>query len=83
MELVVLLLVYTAGVAVVLVIANIDLANQNQGAVVAGPPVELAQVVPIIQTRCTACHSATPSDAHFKTPPKGIAFDTPGEAARC
>ena len=76
------LLVYAAGVALVLVIASIDLSNQNQGVVVAGPPVELAQVVPIIQTRCTACHSATPSDAHFKTAPKGIAFDTSEEIAR-
>jgi len=76
------LLVYAVGIAVVLVIASIDLSNQNQGVVVAGPPVELAQVVPIIQTRCTACHSSTPSDAHFKAPPKGIAFDTPEQIAQ-
>ena len=76
------LLVYAAGIAVVLAIASVDLSGQNQGVVVSGPPVELAQVVPIIQTRCTACHSATPSDAHFNTAPKGIAFDTPEEIAR-
>jgi uncharacterized membrane protein len=76
------LLVYAAGIAVVLTIASIDLSNQNQGVVVAGPPVDLAQVVPIIQTRCTACHSSTPSDAHFKAPPKGIAFDTPEQIAQ-
>src|SRR5215475_421307 len=76
------LLVYAVGIAAVLVIASIDLSNQNQGVVVAGPPVDLAQVVPIIQTRCTACHSATPSDAHFKAPPKGIAFDTPEQIAQ-
>jgi uncharacterized membrane protein len=71
------LLVYAAGVAVTLVIVGIDLSRRGEAKLTEGPPVELAQVVPIIESRCVACHSATPSDAHFKTAPKGIAFDTP------
>ncbi|HZF35144.1 MAG TPA: hypothetical protein VE914_15210, partial [Candidatus Angelobacter sp.] len=47
-----------------------------------GGPVQLAEVVTIIQNRCVACHSATPSDGSFKGPPKGIAFDTPEEIER-
>jgi uncharacterized membrane protein len=48
----------------------------------AGPPVQLAEIVPIIQQRCLSCHSATPSDANFKKPPKGITFDTPEQIDR-
>ena len=48
----------------------------------AGPPVTLAEIVPIIQQRCLSCHSATPSDANFKKPPKGITFDTPEQIDR-
>jgi uncharacterized membrane protein len=59
------------------VIVGIDLSRRGEAKLTEGPPVELAQVVPIIESRCVACHSATPSDAHFKTAPKGIAFDTP------
>ena len=47
-----------------------------------GPPVQLADIVPIIQQRCLSCHSATPSDANFKKPPKGITFDTPEQIDR-
>jgi uncharacterized membrane protein len=44
--------------------------------------VATAEIVPIIQNRCVACHSAAPSDAGFKAPPKGIAFDSPAEIER-
>lgn len=33
--------------------------------------------VAIIQTRCAACHSETPTQPGFNVPPKGIVFDTP------
>jgi uncharacterized membrane protein len=45
-------------------------------------PVAFAQVEPIFQQRCAGCHSAKPSDATYKAPPKGVAFDTPDEIKR-
>jgi uncharacterized membrane protein len=76
------LLVYAAGIAISLVIVSMDLANRNTRAAADGGPVQLAEVVTVIQNRCVACHSATPSDGSFKGPPKGIAFDTPEEIER-
>ena len=76
------LLVYAAGIAISLVIVSMGLANRNTSAAAGGGPVQLAEVVTIIQNRCVACHSATPSDGSFKGPPKGIAFDTPEEIER-
>jgi len=76
------LLVYAAGIAVSLVIVSLDLSNRNRGAAAGGEPVPLADVVTIIQNRCVACHSATPSDGSFAGPPKGIAFDTPEQIER-
>ncbi|MGH6931629.1 MAG: urate hydroxylase PuuD [Dongiaceae bacterium] len=71
------LLVYAAGVVVALVMFSIEISSRNGAALTAGPPASLAEVVPIIQNRCVSCHSASPSDAGFRTPPKGIIFDTP------
>jgi uncharacterized membrane protein len=76
------LLVYAAGIAVSLVIVSMDLANRNRSAAAGGEPAQLAEVVTVIQNRCVACHSATPSDGSFKGPPKGIAFDTPEQIER-
>jgi len=76
------LLVCAAGIAISLVIVSMDLANRNRSAAAGGEPVQLAEVVTVIQNRCVACHSATPSDGSFKGPPKGIAFDTPEEVER-
>jgi uncharacterized membrane protein len=76
------LLVYAAGIAVSLVIVSMDLANRNRSAALGGESVQLAEVVTVIQNRCVACHSVTPSDGSFKGPPKGIAFDTPEEIER-
>ena len=76
-------------VGVVLVVANVVLLEAPEGlpqaagpAAPAGPPVQLAEIVPIIQQHCLSCHSATPSDANFKKPPKGITFDTPEQIDR-
>ena len=33
----------------------------------------------VIDRRCTACHSATPSDASLGVMPGGVAFDTPAQ----
>ena len=76
------LLVYAAGIAVSLVVISMDLASRNTSAVAGGEPVQLAEAATVIQNRCVACHSATPSDGSFHGPPKGIAFDTPEEIER-
>ncbi len=41
--------------------------------------VPFAQVAAIVAQRCAVCHSMTPTDASFSSPPAGIAFDTPGQ----
>jgi uncharacterized membrane protein len=86
-----------AVVGIVIVVANVALLEAPEpgmpaastgstagggAAAPAGPPVQLAEIVPIIQQRCLSCHSATPSDAAFKKPPKGITFDTPEQIDR-
>ncbi len=76
------LLVYVAGIAISLVIISMDLASRNTSVATGGEPAQLAEVVTVIQNRCVACHSATPSDGSFTGPPKGIAFDTPEEIER-
>ena len=44
--------------------------------------VDLVEAAAIIQQRCITCHSAVPTDAFFKAPPKGIAFDSAAEIRR-
>jgi uncharacterized membrane protein len=45
-------------------------------------PVTFAEVQAIMAHRCLSCHSATPTDAAYRVPPKGIAFDTPDQIQR-
>ncbi len=41
--------------------------------------VSFTQIQPIIQQRCTTCHSAHPTDNVFKTAPLGAMFDSPSQ----
>ncbi len=43
----------------------------------AAPPVSYATVTSILQTRCTQCHSKTPTSELFAAAPNGVLFDTP------
>jgi len=49
-------------------------------------PVTFEEGVAVIQVRCAVCHSASPTQPGFTSPPKGVVFDTPelvvGQAAR-
>jgi uncharacterized membrane protein len=45
-------------------------------------PVSFDQVRVVIAHRCASCHAAVPSDPAYKSPPKGIAFDTPDQIER-
>jgi uncharacterized membrane protein len=40
-------------------------------------PEDFTRVESIFRARCTPCHSASPTQPGFMTPPKGIEFDTP------
>lgn len=40
-------------------------------------PVAFTEVAEIMHTRCTPCHSTTPTDATYKAAPNGVMFDTP------
>ena len=42
-------------------------------------PVAFDQVEKIVNTRCISCHSSTPTDAVWCSPPNDIVFDTPDE----
>lgn len=45
----------------------------------AAAPVTFAEARSVIDRRCTACHSAQPSDMTFGAAPGGVLFDTPGQ----
>ena len=42
-------------------------------------PAEAPAVVAVITQRCQTCHSASPRQAGFNAPPKGVVFDTPAQ----
>jgi uncharacterized membrane protein len=42
-----------------------------------GPPVTFAEANDILARRCRTCHSSTPTDDVFHSPPNGVTFDTP------
>jgi uncharacterized membrane protein len=42
-----------------------------------GAAVPIGEVVAIVEQRCAVCHSMTPTNPSFSSPPAGIAFDTP------
>ena len=69
-----------AVLAVVMIVSTMNFSSPSLPA--DAPPVTMAQVQPIFQQRCQACHSAHPTDPGYRAPPKGIAFDTPEEIQR-
>ena len=54
------------------------MAARDGGATAAAPrAVSFAEVRPIIDRRCAACHSQSPSITDFGPTPAGVSFDTP------
>jgi uncharacterized membrane protein len=47
-----------------------------------GPPVTFADVVAIVQARCTSCHGAEPTFAGFPAAPAGVELDRPEQIVR-
>ncbi len=48
----------------------------------AGQAVAEADVMAVVRTHCTACHSARPTHESFSEAPKGVMLDTPAEVRR-
>lgn len=60
-----------------LAVLAIAIAIRPAEAEPAGDAVSFAQVATIVEQRCAVCHSMTPTDPSFSSPPAGVAFDTP------
>jgi uncharacterized membrane protein len=54
-------------------------AWKPSGEVVVADRVLTADALAIVQTRCTSCHSATPTNESFEAAPGGIMFDIAGQ----
>ncbi len=57
-------------------------APRVQADVSSQPVLSDAQAAALVQTRCSACHSASPSDDVFTAAPSGVMFDTPEQILR-
>src|SRR5688572_5617194 len=72
------------GLAIVLALASVTYVTLEKGsgagsappAPAAAGPAAFADVEPILATHCTACHSARPTHAEFKSPPLGMVLDS-------
>ncbi|MCP4008090.1 MAG: urate hydroxylase PuuD [Proteobacteria bacterium] len=60
----------------ILLAASIVVAAPKPAAPVSGEAVSFAEVKQIVVSRCTACHSQTPTQAGFASAPSGILLDT-------
>ena len=65
------------GVALLIGLTAPVMVSQAAAQEAAGDVVSFAEIAPIIATRCAVCHSATPTQRGYRTPPNGVAFDTP------
>jgi uncharacterized membrane protein len=74
-----LALTIVAGFVALLVLGRPNVGRSSASVVGAPPPaqVSFADARSIIDRRCTACHSATPSIAEFGPSPGGVSFDDP------
>jgi uncharacterized membrane protein len=45
----------------------------------AGPPPTFAAVQAIVANRCAPCHSSSPTEPGYSSPPAGIVFETPAQ----
>ena len=46
-----------------------------------GERVAFAKLQDVLNARCVGCHAATPTQAGFAQPPKGVVLETPGQIA--
>ncbi len=64
---------------VVLVVLAVAIRPDDSGTTTA--KVTLVQVAPVIAQRCAPCHSLTPTQDGFSSPPAGVVFQTPEQIA--
>ena len=65
---------WTIPVIAIALLSAVMLTEPEVSTLPAGLKVSDAEVMEIVQNRCTACHAAVPTDATIKQPPKGIMF---------
>ena len=53
----------------------------NGGGTAGAETVEFAQVAPVIDQRCAACHALSPTQPGFSSPPAGVVLETPAQIA--
>jgi uncharacterized membrane protein len=72
------------GAALIALLALIIFTAPKQNSTPAGDskPVLFSEIDIIFKTRCTTCHSASPTDKVFITAPNGVRFDTPDEIVK-
>jgi uncharacterized membrane protein len=66
------------GVAVILL--AIAIKPEDSGGA-GGAAVSFAQVAPIVEQRCAPCHSESPTEPGFSSPPAGLVLETPEQIA--
>ena len=57
----------------------VAIGPQHSAARAAGPPPSFATVQAIVATRCAPCHSLSPSEPGYSSPPAGIVLETAAE----
>ena len=76
--------VWAIPVACVVVLVGLAVAirpDTEPGGESGAAPVAFADVAPIVEQRCAACHSQTPTQPGFSTAPAGVLLDTPEQIA--
>ena len=68
-----------ASAAVGVIVLAVAIAPRQAQPSPAAGAVGFADVRAVIARRCLPCHSATPSEPGFSSPPQGITFDTPDQ----
>ena len=63
----------------ILILLAVAFALAPRTRAAATEPVTLADIQPIIERRCTTCHSAQPTFAAFPAAPGGVVLDTAGQ----
>jgi uncharacterized membrane protein len=62
--------------AAVAILAAVAVAIAPRAPAASSTAVGMAEIQPIIERRCTTCHSADPTFAAFPAPPAGVVLDT-------
>ena len=69
------------GVVVLVALAVAIRPGDSPSGGTSGADVAFVQIAPIVDQRCAACHSQTPTQEGFSTAPAGVVLDTPEQIA--